>query len=473
MPCPAARFAVLVCLLLAAAPSWSQEAVQGPAWEVAARLAALGPRSGEAAQQRAVTILVEALQGAGLQRVRAVPVRGQGTLVNVEGVLPGETADEIVLSAHYDSVARSPGAGDDASGCGAVIAAAADLRRTPLRHTVRVVLFDGEETGAAGSQGWLRDLGPGAEQRILAHLNLEMVGWSGSSGPVVDTFPVETAARGRALAPGWLVHSVLKSGEAVAWPFSVADNRFPLLGQLVARSMEIRYGSDSEPFLERGIPSVTLSDSSLLALDPAYHKPTDTAGRLDARRLDRWTQATAAAVRRLDALAGRPLPEDQYLAIGGRIWLRRDLMWVGFLLWVLLVFRGRPGRWRGSSADEHGRQMRSYLPGFLFRVFLLLAIFLAPVFSVLLLPAAALALAPPRLWPPWVWIPLGLLPFVLFLAALGVARSHGIADPEEGFKGGAAAALLIPAALTAYVLMILRGRERRLTVDDAPGKVES
>jgi hypothetical protein len=462
MPSSALRCATLLCSLLAAAPVLSQGPAKGPAWDVAAGLAALGPRNGEAAQQRAASFLVEALRRAGLQRVRVVPVRGAGTLVNVEGVLPGKTADEIVLSAHYDSVPGSPGADDDASGCGAVIAAAADLRRTPLRHTVRVVLFDGEETGGGGSEGWLRDLGPQAGPRILAHLNLEMVGWQGSAGPVIHSFST--------MPPGWLVHSVLKSGEAVDWPLAVTDNRFPLLGQLVVRSAETLYGSDSEPFLERGIPSVTLSDSSLMTLDPAYHRPTDTAGRLDARRLDRWAQAAAAAVRRLDALAGRPIAEDQYLAIAGRVWLRRDLMWAGFLLWVLLVFRGRPGRWRGTSTDEQGRQMRSYLPGFLFRLLLLLAIFLAPVFSVLLLPAAALALAPPRVWKPWVWIPLGALPLAALLTALGVASAKEIVSLEGGVRGGGAAAFLIPTAFAAYAVMVAR---RRLTVDDAPGKVES
>jgi hypothetical protein len=359
---------------------------------------------------------------------------------------PGETAGEIILSA--------PGGPGDASGRRVVIAAAADLRRTPLRHTVRVVLFD-----SGGSEAWLRGLGPGAADRILAHLHLESVGWSGSGGPVIEGSP--------AMPPGWLVHSVLKSGDAVAWPFSVADPGHSLLGQLVVRSVKVRHGPAGEPFLRRGIPSVTLSDRSLWTVDPDGHE--ELAGLADERRLERWTQAVAAAVRRLDALPGRPLGEDQYLVIAGRVWLRRDLIWAGFLLWVPLVFRGRPGRWRGSSADEHGRQMRSYLPGFLFRVLLLLAIFLAPVFAVLLLPAAALALAPPRMWVPALWIPLGALPLAALLGTLGAALLNGIASLEGGFQGGAAAALLIPATLAAYAVLIVRGR---LTSDDSPGKVE-
>jgi hypothetical protein len=380
----------------------------------------------------------------------------------------------ILLSALYYWGPGSPGGGDHASGGGVPRAAAADLRRTPLRHTVRVVLFDGEEKGLYGSSGWLADLGPAGRERILANLNLEMLGWRGSAGPVILSFPAPTAS-GPTLAPGWLVHSVLKSGEAVGWRYTMADNRFPLLGQLVFRSARIRYGSDSESFLAKGVPSLTLSDSSLTVEDPAYHRPTDVGARLDARRLERWTQAVAAAVRRLDALTGRPRPEDRYLVAFGRVWLHRDLMWVGFLLWVLLVFRGRPGRWRGSSTAEHGRQMRVYLPGFLFRLLLLLAIFLEPVFSVLLLPAAALALVPPRpLWARILWIAAGAAPLLCFLGTLGIAVGARLVTLEDGFQGGTAAAILIPSVLVAYAVTVARGASgtRSLTANHAAGKVE-
>lgn len=472
-------FAALV-LFFFATPILNQE-IQAPppaalsAREVAVRLAAVGPRSAAEPRRRAAGFLLDALRRAGLERVRAVP---HDRLVNVEGVLPGEVADEIVLSAHYDSVAWSPGAGDDASGCGVAVAAAAELRRTPLRHTVRVVLFDGEEAGLLGSKGWLEDLGADAGRRILADLNLEMLGWSRSAGPVILSFPGRTAA-GRGQSPGWLVHAILQSGKAVEWPYAVADSHFPLRAQLVMRSWALAYGSDSESFLERGIPSVTLSDSSLREADPACHRSSDAAGRLDARRLERWTEAVAAAVRRLDTLAGRPLPEDQYLVVRGRVWLRRDLMWIAFLLWAALVLRSRRGRWRGGSAAERRRQMRAYLPGFLFRLLLLLAVSFAPVFSVLLLPAAALALFPPRnVWMRSLWIVLGFLPLLSFLHALLIAFAGEIILPQGGFQAGPAAGALIPATLLAYALTIARGpfaagRAPELTGDDPPGKVES
>ena len=448
-------------LLLTASPARAAP----DAREVASGLAALGPRADPASRGRAVEYLLDALRRVGLSAVRAVPA--PGGYVNVEGVVPGQTPGEIVLSAHYDSVSGSPGAGDDGSGCGVAIAAASELRRTPLRHTVRVVLFDGEETGSQGSEAWAQEARAAEASRpILAGLNLEMLGWSGSAGPVIHLFPARTGPGGRGgdrvMPPGWLIHAVERSGDAVGWSYSLADNRFSLPAQLLLRSVDVRLEGDGDSFLRRGIPDVTLSDSSLMELDPAYHRPADVAARLDARRLESWTQGTAAAVRRLDVLAGRPLYEDQYLDFFGHVWLRRDLIWIGFLLWMLLVFRGRPGRWRGTTAEERRRRLRTYLPGFLFRGFLMLAIFLAPVFAVLLWPAALLALASPRKlgWRA-LWIVLGGVPLLVLLATLGLAMSQGLVRTAHGFQGGTAAAVLIPAALAAYVVSIGKLRENQ------------
>jgi hypothetical protein len=335
----------------------------------------------------------------------AGPAEARGA-ASLERALPGTSGLEVVLTVRDEA--------------GVVLAAVEDLRRTPLRHTVRVVLLDG------GSRGWVQGLGPERYDRILAVLNVEEADRSRSARPAVHLFPATRPGEEGVFPPAWLVHFLLRSGRVAEFPLSVGGDRFPLLAQLVHRSVKSPREMDSAAFLERGIPAVSLSGGS--------------------------SHFLAAAVRQLDGLAGRPLPEDRYLVFLGRVWPRRDLLWVGFLVWVLLVFRGRPGRWRGASAEEHGRQMRTYLPGFLFRGFLLLAIVLAPVFSVLLLPAAALALFPPRRRRVRVlWIFLGVLPFLLYLGALGIAFQTGAAS---GFQGGGPAAVLIPATLLAYGLTL-------------------
>jgi len=440
------------------------------AYEIDAGLSQLGPHpDGSPAQAQAVALLLDAMRRAGLRDVRAVPLAaapGKPGQTALEGFLPGKTGEEIVLSGHYDTVKKSPGADDDGSGCAVAVAAAADLARTPLGHTVRVVLFNGEEKGLLGSRAWVEALDAAHRGRILADLNLEMLGWAGSPGPTLHALPVRAytgreapgarAAGPLALPPGWLVHAVLRSGDAVSWPLVMADPHLPVLMQLVQRSVRVRFGADSDAFQARGIPAITVSDSSFLSLDPTYHKATDVASRLDPHRLEQWTAAVAATVRRLDRLAGPPVNEDQYLVLGGRVWLRRDLLMIGFVLWVALVFRGIPGRWRGASAEERLRQGRQYLPGFVFRLLLLLALFTAPVLSVLLLPAALLALAPPhRRALRLLWAVLGLLPLGVYLAALAAGVKEGIVSTRGGFAGSPAALLLIAGAFAAYAAMLL------------------
>jgi len=457
--------AVFAALLIGLFPGLALDRAEAApsAHEVATDLAQLGPRpDGSLAQARAALLLQDALRRAGLRDVRA-------SASAIEGVLPGATDREIVLSGHYDTVARSPGAGDDGSGCAVAIAAAADLARTPLSHTVRVVLFNGEEEGLLGSGAWAAALDAAHRERILADLNLEMLGWPGSPGPTLHALPVRLytgkekaggrPAGERVLPPGWLVHALLRSGEAVGWPLEMSDPQFPLLMQLVQRSARVSFGADSENLLARGIPAITVSDSSFLSLDPAYHTSSDVAANLDPRRLEQWTTAVAATVRRLDRLAGPPVSEDQYLVVGGRVFLRRDILLIGFVLWAALVFRGIPGRWRGATAEQRQHQRGRYLPGYLFRGLLILALLAAPVHAVLLLPAAVLALFPPRRTAlRLLWIALGLLPLLLFESALVSGIFAGVVNPRGGLQIGWPTVLVILGAFLAYGLTISLNR---------------
>jgi hypothetical protein len=441
-------------LLMAVAPAFPQDPL---AWRVATGLARLGPRpDGAPSQEPAARFLLYAMQRAGLRDVRAVPVPDHPDWANLTGVLPGRTDKEIVLSAHYDSVPAGPGAGDDASGCGVVIAAAADLARTPLEHTVRVVLFDAEEVGLKGSQGWVASLPPAHRDRILADLNVEMVGWTGSAGPTIHSFPVEVGGD-RTLAPAWLVHFLLRSGDAVDWRYGMSDAQAPFLAQLVLRTARVRLGADSNVFMAKGIPALSISDSSLLRMDPAYHQPTDTPARLDPARMESWTTAVTAAVRRMDRLAGRPVQDDEYLVLFNRVWIRRDLYWMGLGLWLLLAFRGRPRGARFATAEERSRAWRVHLPGFLFRALFLASVLLSPVLSVLLFPAGLLAAFPPKqAWARVSAVVLGLLPLLLFAGALGVAFAIDMASTKAGLQWGTLAPVL--AAAVAFSILTTRSR---------------
>ena len=117
--------------------------------------------------------------------------------------------------------------------------------------------------------------------------------------------------------------------------------------------------------------------------------------RVDAHRLDRWAAATSAAVLQIDAIRDQPLRDTEYLVAFGRVWIRRDLLWIGLILWAPLVFRGLPGRWHGTTTETRRRRGREYLPGFGFRMLFLVSLILLPALAtVLLYPAALLAWIP-------------------------------------------------------------------------------
>ncbi len=81
------------------------------------------------------------------------------TVDNVLGHLPGAArGDAILLTAHYDSVAAGPGAGDDGSGVATVLEAARALKAgEPLGRDVWFLLTDGEEAGLLGAYAFAKE----------------------------------------------------------------------------------------------------------------------------------------------------------------------------------------------------------------------------------------------------------------------------------------------------------------------------
>ncbi|HEY3295212.1 MAG TPA: M28 family peptidase [bacterium] len=106
---------------------------------------------------------------------------------NVAGILKGDTS-VIVIGAHYDhlgygqsgSLDPKPGkihngADDNASGVSSIIETARLLKAHPVRETVMICSFTGEEVGLVGSGHLVKDF-PGGISHVRAMLNLDMVG---------------------------------------------------------------------------------------------------------------------------------------------------------------------------------------------------------------------------------------------------------------------------------------------------------
>ncbi len=121
----------MVAGLLAAAALAAPSA--GTAYEVARDLALAGPRpAGSAAEWRAHALVMRRFADAGLTVRRwrfAVP--GHGRSRNVVGIRHGRRDCLRIVMAHADTVPPAPGANDNASGVGALVALAPALAAEP------------------------------------------------------------------------------------------------------------------------------------------------------------------------------------------------------------------------------------------------------------------------------------------------------------------------------------------------------
>ena len=324
---------------------------------------------GAAAPARALTppetALTERMRAAGLERVASLG----GPVPAVRGYLPGAGELAVLLLAGC-------GAGGEASRR-AALAAAGDLARTPRRHTLELVLClpgsAAPEAARRASEAWLR-LHPAQQQRdaLMAVLLLEASEETGAVGLML----AERQTAERLLPPAWLAHAALGGAAAAGAGLAFGDARWPLAGQLLGRLGRALSGSGAEPFLAVRVPALSLAGAG------------PESG---------WAATLAATVRRIDGLAGRPRIDDVYVALGGRVWSRRDLYWAGLAVFVALFAAGLPGRWRGAAGAQRRRRGRRYLPRFLFRMLYLVLLLTLPVSTLLLVaPAALVALAPAR-----------------------------------------------------------------------------
>lgn len=216
----------------------------------------------------AVLSLDERYDGTNLMAV----VRGDGTA-------PGW----IVLSAHYDHLGMvdgklHPGADDNASGVAAALAIAELVRREPLRHDLLVVLFDGEERGLSGSKAWSDDP-PISLSEIVLNINLDMVA-RGDDGNLWVTRSPQLRSSGSLEGLAAQVPVCLRFGH------DGTDERVDWTGQ-----------GDHFHFARHGIPFAYFGVED----HDDYHRPTDTADRIDPRWFAASVETIAAAVRALDA----------------------------------------------------------------------------------------------------------------------------------------------------------------------------
>jgi putative ATP-binding cassette transporter len=116
-------------------------------------------------QLSALGVLPDLFSGLGISSRPGFLVAGKTE--DIVARLPGTANSRaVMLIAHYDSVYRAPGAGDDGAGVAAILEAVRALRAgSALKNDVIILFTDGEEAGLLGadafavSHPWMKDVG--------------------------------------------------------------------------------------------------------------------------------------------------------------------------------------------------------------------------------------------------------------------------------------------------------------------------
>ncbi len=214
---------------------------------------------------------------------------------NVVGFIPGNDAKRdaglIVLSAHFDHLGQGwpdvrdgfegqihPGADDNASGVAVMLEVARSLVESSPERCIVFLATSAEEAGLLGARHYIYTVGKSPARKILANVNLDTVGRAGTK------------------------IMVFGGSSATEWPelLAAAEAVTGVETELVTQEIT---ASDHTAFLEAGIPAVHLFGSAT----GDYHRPSDTADKIDSAGLLRVAALTRQVI--LD-LASRPEPLD-------------------------------------------------------------------------------------------------------------------------------------------------------------------
>ncbi|WP_448607731.1 M28 family peptidase [Geodermatophilus sp. URMC 60] len=249
---------------------------------------AVAPRPvGSAEHARVRDHLLAALDALGWrtevhQAVGATDVGEPGTqpvalVRNVVATLPGtDPTGTVLLAAHYDTVAGSPGAGDDGLGMGVLLEIARALTADGVprpRNDVVVLLTDAEEPGLLGAEAFTRERAASLGTTVV--LNHEARGAWGTPATFRTTSPNGALLDALARSPGAMAESASEAA------FEALPN-----------------DSDLTPFAAAGLHGL---DTAISAGGAHYHSPVDDLEHLSPASVQQMGEVSLAVTRQLAA----------------------------------------------------------------------------------------------------------------------------------------------------------------------------
>lgn len=234
-----------------------------------------GRAAGASEGARAREYISKQLDDAGLDVYHQSFKVGEKTYTNIVSLYPAAqpSNEYIIVGAHYDHLGIKNkngvkkiyhGADDNASGTAALISLARKLsqNKPSLDRNIILVAFDAEEIGLFGSQHFakvplfMQDL-----QQVKLMVNMDMVGW---------------------LKDGHL--SITGTGMIGNWDALFGRTRHDALDIKTKRfDNYVMTDTDYTSFAKKGVASLTLTTG----LKSPYHKPEDTAEKIDYAGLEK------------------------------------------------------------------------------------------------------------------------------------------------------------------------------------------
>lgn len=203
-------------------------------------------------------------------------------LSNVICMLPGETDDLVIVSAHYDKVKDGAGAVDNWTGASLLPSLFQGFAQVEKRkHTYLFIGFTDEEVGLVGSRAWVEEHKKTLLGRVHAVVNIDSI----ATGPLRVW-----ASR----AHPALSYAALRLSNAI---------KIPVEGMNVDNVGD----SDSAPFAAKKIPVIdfhSLTDETL----PILHSPRDQLDAVKVGELQAANRFLAAYLAFIDEQLPVPPP---------------------------------------------------------------------------------------------------------------------------------------------------------------------
>lgn len=244
------------------------------------------------------------LRGLGMVSSRQAVSTDRGDAFNILVEIKGQKTPKevVVLGAHYDSYAHTPGADDNASGVAGLLELARLLQNDPPPRTVILAFYANEEppyfqTEGMGSLVHACSIAQQKDVRPVAMISLEMLGYydttSGSQKypPILSWFYPD---RGDFVAfVGTLEFREIVTETTRVFRDSV---KFPAYGFSGPGFMREIGFSDQWSYWQVGIPALMVTDTAFFR-NHHYHQSTDTPDTLDWDRFPRVVAGLAPVIR--------------------------------------------------------------------------------------------------------------------------------------------------------------------------------